>query len=71
VIASLERGQQGLGISLAGHKDRQRMAVFVCGLNPSGTASKEGSLKVGDEILEVSTKLVYLPLKFITIISSR
>ncbi|XP_059469867.1 inaD-like protein isoform X2 [Neocloeon triangulifer] len=54
MIAALERGQQGLGISLAGHKDRNRMAVFVCGLNPSGTACKEGTLKVGDEILEVN-----------------
>jgi len=54
VVALLERGQHGLGISLAGHKDRTRMAVFVCGLNPNGTAAKEGTLKVGDEILEVS-----------------
>ncbi len=25
-----------LGLSLAGHKDRQVMAVFICGLNPNG-----------------------------------
>ena len=25
-----------LGLSLAGHKDRQIMAVFICGLNPNG-----------------------------------
>ncbi|XP_065340777.1 multiple PDZ domain protein-like isoform X6 [Cloeon dipterum] len=54
MVAALEKGQHGLGISLAGHKDRTRMAVFVCGLNPQGTASKEGTLKVGDEILEVN-----------------
>jgi hypothetical protein len=59
VVASLERGQHGLGISLAGHKDRNRMAVFVCGLNPNGTASKEGTLKVGDEILEVSLRFQF------------
>lgn len=58
VVASLERGQDGLGISLAGHKDRTRMAVFVCGLNPNGTASKDGTLKVGDEILEVSLSIL-------------
>ncbi|KAF4524173.1 hypothetical protein B566_EDAN010629 [Ephemera danica] len=52
LIAALERGPDGLGLSLAGHKDRTRMAVFVCGLNPSGTAYREGSLRVGDEILE-------------------
>jgi hypothetical protein len=57
LVAALERGPNGLGVSLAGHKDRTRMAVFVCGLNPSGTAYREGSLRVGDEILEVRSKL--------------
>ncbi|XP_063241818.1 multiple PDZ domain protein isoform X2 [Bacillus rossius redtenbacheri] len=54
VVAQLERGHQGLGISLAGHKDRSRMAVFVCGLNPAGSAFRSGGLQVGDEILEVN-----------------
>ncbi|RZF43874.1 hypothetical protein LSTR_LSTR007210 [Laodelphax striatellus] len=54
VVAQLERGHQGLGISLAGHRDRTRMAVFVCGINPSGHAHKTQQLKVGDEILEVN-----------------
>lgn len=52
-VVQLERGNQGLGISLAGHKDRNRMAVFVCGLNPNGSAYKNGGIQVGDEILEV------------------
>ncbi|KAE8746965.1 hypothetical protein FOCC_FOCC006385 [Frankliniella occidentalis] len=51
-LAVLERGPSGLGLSLAGHKDRARMAVLVCGLNPNGTAYKNGDIKVGDEILE-------------------
>ncbi|XP_039276607.1 multiple PDZ domain protein isoform X4 [Nilaparvata lugens] len=54
VVAQLERGHQGLGISLAGHRDRTRMAVFVCGINPKGQAHKAQALKVGDEILEVN-----------------
>ncbi|KPJ20848.1 hypothetical protein RR48_00642 [Papilio machaon] len=30
------------------------MAVFVCGLNPAGSAAKSSPpIKVGDEILEV------------------
>ena len=29
------------------------MAVFICGLNPNGVASKSGMLQVGDELLEV------------------
>uniref|UniRef100_A0A1B6C5B4 PDZ domain-containing protein n=1 Tax=Clastoptera arizonana TaxID=38151 RepID=A0A1B6C5B4_9HEMI len=53
-MVSLEKSHQGLGISLAGHKDRNRMAVFVCGLNPNGSAFKTGGIMVGDEILEVN-----------------
>lgn len=55
LAVQLERGRQGLGLSLAGHKDRSRMAVFVCGLNPNGAASRSGSIQVGDEILEVTS----------------
>lgn len=50
----LERSPgSGLGLSLSGHKDRTKMAVMVCGLNPNGPAAKSGCLCVGDEILEV------------------
>lgn len=52
-MVQLERSSQGLGLSLAGHKDRNCMAVFVCGLNPKGSAYKTGGIEVGDEILEV------------------
>jgi hypothetical protein len=55
LAVQLERGRQGLGLSLAGHKDRNRMAVFVCGLNPNGAASRSGGIQVGDEILEVTS----------------
>lgn len=53
LMVQLERGCQGLGLSLAGHKDRNCMAVFVCGLNPKGAAYRTGGIQVGDEILEV------------------
>lgn len=53
LMVQLERSGQGLGISLAGHKDRKCMAVFVCGLNPKGAAYRTGGIEVGDEILEV------------------
>jgi len=53
----LERSPgSGLGLSLSGHKDRTKMAVMVCGLNPNGPAAKSGYLRVGDEILEVRNK---------------
>ncbi|XP_026316075.1 inactivation-no-after-potential D protein-like [Hyposmocoma kahamanoa] len=56
VAVKLERSSKaGLGLSLAGHRDRSRMAVFVCGLHPSGAAAKASpAVKVGDEILEVN-----------------
>ncbi|XKL59692.1 hypothetical protein PGB90_000708 [Kerria lacca] len=54
LIVELEKSSNGLGISLAGHKDRTKMASFVCGINPNGAAYKTGKIKVGDEILEVS-----------------
>lgn len=57
LIVQLERSGQGLGLSLAGHKDRNCMAVFVCGLNPKGAAFRTGAIQVGDEILEVSENL--------------
>ncbi|KAG7205615.1 hypothetical protein KM043_007578 [Ampulex compressa] len=54
MMIKVEKDRRGLGISLAGHKDRNRMAVFVCGLNPKGAAHKGGELHIGDEILEVN-----------------
>lgn len=58
VVVKLERSPKaGLGLSLAGHRDRSKMAVFVCGMNPAGSAAKSSPpIKVGDEILEVSAK---------------
>lgn len=53
MLVKVEKDRRGLGISLAGHRDRNRMAVFVCGLNPKGAAHKTGEISVGDEILEV------------------
>lgn len=44
----------GLGISLAGNRDRTKMSVFICGMHPKGSAFKDGRLQIGDEILEVS-----------------
>lgn len=49
----LHKGVTGLGLSLAGNKDRKRMSVFVCGMHPNGSAAKDGRIAVGDEILEV------------------
>ncbi|CAG9135686.1 unnamed protein product [Plutella xylostella] len=55
VSVRLERSPAaGLGLSLAGHRDRSRMAVFVCGLHPAGAAAAAAPpVLLGDEILEV------------------
>lgn len=47
-----------MGISLAGHKDRNKMACFVAGINPKGVAAKS-ELKIGDEILEVNGRVLH------------
>lgn len=59
VVVELQKEANGLGISLAGNRDRTLMSAFVCGLNPSGNAYKDGRIKVGDEILEVRLALIW------------
>ncbi len=50
---TIDRGSNSnIGISLAGHRDRNKMACFIAGINPKGVASS-GELEIGDEILEV------------------
>jgi inactivation no afterpotential D protein len=51
---TIDRGTNtNIGISLAGHRDRNKMACFIAGINPKGIASSKGGLEIGDEILEV------------------
>ncbi|KAH8399302.1 hypothetical protein KR215_007405 [Drosophila sulfurigaster] len=42
-----------LGIALAGHKDRQKMACFIAGVDPKGMLANV-DVKPGDEIVEVN-----------------
>ncbi|XP_018783577.1 PREDICTED: inactivation-no-after-potential D protein [Bactrocera latifrons] len=42
-----------LGLALAGHKDRRKMACFVAGINANGLLASL-DIKPGDEILEVN-----------------
>lgn len=59
IYVSLNKGTHGLGISLAGNKDRSKMSVYVCGLNPQGNAFRDGRMQVGDLILEVNGTVIY------------
>uniref|UniRef100_A0A8C9FG23 Multiple PDZ domain crumbs cell polarity complex component n=1 Tax=Pavo cristatus TaxID=9049 RepID=A0A8C9FG23_PAVCR len=53
-MIELEKGRTGLGLSLAGNKDRSRMSVFIVGIDPNGAAGKDGRLQIADELLEVN-----------------
>uniref|UniRef100_A0A8C9TIE7 Multiple PDZ domain crumbs cell polarity complex component n=1 Tax=Scleropages formosus TaxID=113540 RepID=A0A8C9TIE7_SCLFO len=58
-MIELEKGAAGLGLSLAGNRDRSRMSVFVVGIEPSGAAGKDGRIVVGDELLEINGQILY------------
>ncbi|EDW09516.1 inactivation-no-after-potential D protein [Drosophila mojavensis] len=48
-----KQGNVPLGLALAGHKDRQKMACFVAGVDPNGLLANL-DVKPGDEIVEVN-----------------
>ncbi|XP_008055719.1 multiple PDZ domain protein isoform X2 [Carlito syrichta] len=58
-IIELEKGRSGLGLSLAGNKDRSRMSVFIVGIDPNGAAGKDGRLQIADELLEINGQILY------------
>ncbi|XP_071490344.1 multiple PDZ domain protein-like [Diadema antillarum] len=53
-VIELKKGDRGLGLSLAGNKDKNKTSVFVVGVNPSGAAGKDGRILIGDELLEIN-----------------
>ena len=59
IYVCLNKGTNGLGISLAGHKDRSKMSVYVCGLDPMKNAARDGRIKIGDLILEVNGHVIH------------
>ncbi|XP_048358568.1 multiple PDZ domain protein isoform X10 [Sphaerodactylus townsendi] len=58
-VIELEKGKTGLGLSLAGNKDRSKMSVFVVGIDPNGAAGKDGRLQIADELLEINGQVLY------------
>uniref|UniRef100_A0A670JGT8 PATJ crumbs cell polarity complex component n=1 Tax=Podarcis muralis TaxID=64176 RepID=A0A670JGT8_PODMU len=58
-IIELEKDKNGLGLSLAGNKDRSRMSIFVVGISTDGPAGKDGRLHTGDELLEINNQILY------------
>ncbi|XP_063115737.1 inaD-like protein isoform X3 [Cavia porcellus] len=58
-IIELEKDRQGLGLSLAGNKDRSLMSIFVVGIQPGSPAAVDGRMRVGDELLEINNQILY------------
>ncbi|KAF0029404.1 hypothetical protein F2P81_018509 [Scophthalmus maximus] len=58
-MIELEKGKAGLGLSLAGNRDRSRMSVFVVGIDPNGAAGRDERMVVGDELLEINGQVLY------------
>nr|XP_033771937.1 inaD-like protein isoform X2 [Geotrypetes seraphini]XP_033771938.1 inaD-like protein isoform X2 [Geotrypetes seraphini]XP_033771939.1 inaD-like protein isoform X2 [Geotrypetes seraphini]XP_033771940.1 inaD-like protein isoform X2 [Geotrypetes seraphini]XP_033771941.1 inaD-like protein isoform X2 [Geotrypetes seraphini]XP_033771942.1 inaD-like protein isoform X2 [Geotrypetes seraphini] len=58
-IIELEKEKNGLGLSLAGNKDRSRMSIFVVGINTDGPAGRDGRIHIGDELLEINNQVLF------------
>ncbi|XP_018409340.1 PREDICTED: inaD-like protein [Nanorana parkeri] len=58
-IVELEKEKNGLGLSLAGNKDRSQMSIFVVAINPDGPAGRDGRIQVGDELLELNNNILF------------
>ncbi|XP_067252158.1 inaD-like protein isoform X1 [Chanodichthys erythropterus] len=59
LIVELEKDRNGLGLSLAGNRDRSCMSIFVVGITTGGPANRDGRIKVGDELLEINNQVLY------------
>ncbi|XP_028330477.1 multiple PDZ domain protein isoform X3 [Gouania willdenowi] len=58
-MIELEKGKTGLGLSLAGNRDRSCMSVFVVGIDPDGAAGRDRRMVVGDELLEINGQVLH------------
>ncbi|XP_036378484.1 multiple PDZ domain protein-like [Megalops cyprinoides] len=59
LLVELEKDRQGLGLSLAGNRDRSCISIFVVGITASGPAARDGRIRIGDELLEINNQVLY------------
>ena len=43
IKTELQRNEYGFGLALSGHKNRNIMGTFICGLHPKGSAAQDGA----------------------------
>ncbi|XP_011472116.1 inaD-like protein isoform X2 [Oryzias latipes] len=59
LCVELDKDRHGLGLSLAGNRDRSCLSIFVVGLHSGGPAARDGRIQVGDELLEINDHILY------------
>ena len=50
-----------LGLSLIGHRDPTKLAVFVCDVQPHSFLGRDGRIRPADQLLQVNLSLLLLP----------
>lgn len=53
---SLSEINEPLGLSLIGHRDPNKLAVFVCDIQPGSLLDRDNRIRPGDQLLEVRTR---------------
>lgn len=60
-VVELQKGSGGLGLGLAGNKDKSLQGIYVIAVDPNGAAARDGRIRVSDEILEINNVSVTGP----------
>ncbi|KAJ8247757.1 hypothetical protein GJAV_G00249950 [Gymnothorax javanicus] len=58
-VIEMEKGEEGLGLALAGDSAHSRMSVIIGRVEPGGAAARDGRIREGDELLEINGQILY------------
>ncbi len=53
-----EEMNEPLGLSLIGHRDPDKLAVFVCNIQPNSIIGRDNRLQIGDQLLQVNEEIL-------------